>query len=252
MNSVEKMIKILNCLSNAQGSLGVTEISSKLSIHKSTIHRLLSIPLRHSIVSKDKETSKYMLGVQLLKYSNSFYNSFDLQSNSKQILKQACNKTGLTTFLSIWQDGRGVCIDSISTSRNPNSHHLFVEVGKIMPFHCASSAKILLANQSSEEIFRVVNQDVFRKYTPKTIVDTKKMIDHLIKIKSNGFAICDEELEEGIRTVSAPIKNINGKAVAGITITGLVSGITMNNINKFIKIVVSSAKEISSIVGYGA
>src|SRR6056297_1190745 len=236
MNSVEKTIEILNCLSNAQGSLGVTEISSKLSIPKSTIHRLLSILLRHSIVSKDKETSKYMLGVQLLKYSNSFYNSFDLQSNSKQILKQACNKTGLTTFLSIWQDGRGVCIDSISTSRNPNSHHLFVEVGKIMPFHCASSAKILLANQSPEEIFRVVNQDALRKYTYKTIVDPIKIIKHLNEIKSKGFAICDEELEEGIRGVSAPIKNINGKVVASITITGLVSRIPMNNINKFIKI----------------
>jgi IclR family transcriptional regulator, KDG regulon repressor len=251
MNSVEKTIKILNCLSDAQGSLGVTEISSKLSIPKSTTHRLLSILLRYSIVSKDKETSKYMLGIQLLKYSNSFYNSFDLQRNSKQILKQACNKTGLTTFLSIWQGGMGVCIDSVSTSQNSNSHQLFVELGKIMPFHCAASAKILLANQSPEEIFRVVNQDVLRKYTPKTIVDPKKMIEHLIEIKSNGFAICDEELEEGIRAVSAPIKNINGKVVASITITGLVSRISMNNINKFIEIVVSSAKEISSIVGYG-
>lgn len=250
MNSVEKTIQILNCLSDAEGNLGVTEISSKLSIPKSTVHRILSTLLCYSLVSKENDTSKYRLGIQVLKYSNSFYTSFDLRRYSEQILKRTCIKTGLTTFLTIWQDERGVCIDSVTSSHNPNAHHLFVEVGKIMPFHCASSAKILLAYQSPEEIFRIVNQNDLHKYTPNTIVDPGKLMEHLKIVRSRGFAICDEELEEGIRAIAAPIKNINGKTVASITITGLVSRIPVSKNDDFIPLMVDAASEISHLLGY--
>lgn len=250
MNAIEKAIQILDCLSEADKSLGITEISSQLFIPKSTVHRILSTLLRHSLVSKDKDTSRYRLGVQILKYSNSFYNSFDLRRYSKTILKRTCLDTGLTTFLSIWLDGKGVCIDSVRFSQEAKVQNLFVDIGKIMPFHCASSAKILLAYQSPVEISRLIKGRPLRKYTSKTITDPDKLIQHLKEIKAKGFAICDEELEEGIRAVSAPIKNINGKTIASITITGLVNRINSKVIDQLVRTVVNAAKEISDMIGY--
>lgn len=250
MSSIEKTIQILNFLSDADKSLGVTEISSHLLIPKSTVHRILSTLSHYSLVSKEKDSSRYRLGVQVLKYSNSFYNSFDLRRYSKRILKRTCIETGLTTFLSIWQDGKGVCIDSVRAFQNPHAHNLFVDVGKIMPFHCAASAKVLLAYQSPEEISRLIKQNTIQKYTSKTIVKPEKLIEHFKKIRSQGFAVCDEELEEGIRAISAPIKNINGKIVASITITGLVSRISSNVFNQLVKTVVNASNEISNMIGY--
>jgi len=250
MNSVEKIIHILNCLSASDRSLGITEISLKLSIPKSTVHRILSILLNYSLVSKESDTSRYRLGVQILKYSNSFYNSFDLRRYSKTVLKRTCLDTGLTTFLCIWQDGKGICIDSARSFQNPQMHHLFVDIGKIMPFHCAAAAKILLAYQSSEEIDRLIKNTSFQRYTSKTIVDPERLWEHLKEIKSKGFAICDEELEEGIRAISAPIRNFNGKTVASITVTGLVNRITSAVFDQLVKTVVNAANEISQMIGY--
>jgi IclR family transcriptional regulator, KDG regulon repressor len=250
MGSVEKTIQILNCLSKANRNLGVTEISSQLSIPKSTVHRILSSLLCYSLVSKDNETSRYRLGIQVLRYSNSFYNSYDFRQTAKKILKRLCEETGLTTYLSIWQNDNVICIDSVNSSSNPDTHQLFVEVGKIMPFHCAASAKILLAYQPSDAISLLINQATLQKYTSKTIINYDRIVDHLEKIKIHGYAICDEELEEGIRAVSAPIKNINGKILASITITGLVNRIPATRDNYFIKIIVDAAKEISNLIGY--
>lgn len=250
MNSIEKSIEILNYLSNAKRSVGITELSSKLSFPKSTVHRILNTLLNYSIVNKDKETSKYKLGLQILKYSNSFYNSFDFRQIAKPILKKICIETSFTTFLTVWQSDHSICIDSVTPSQKSSTHHLFVEVGKEMPFHCTASAKLLLAYQRPEEINRIINENPLQKYTPRTIVDPKKLKEHLSKIMESGFAICNEELEEGIKAVAAPVRNINEKVIASITITGLSKRISGNNIEKLIKIMIKSTQELSIILGY--
>ena len=249
MNSIEKSIQILNYLSNAGRSVRITELSSKLSFPKSTVHRMLKSLLSYSLVDQEKDTSKYRLGLRILEYSNSFYNSFDFREIAKPFLKKICLETRLTTFLTAWYNGRSICIDSIFPSRNANTN-LFVETGKEMPFHCAASAKVLLAYQPSEDIKRIINEKILQKYTPKTIINPKKLEEHLLEIRHKGFSICNEELEEGIKAISAPIKNINRETIASITITGLSKRISNGIVKKFIKVLVESTQELSGILGY--
>ena len=249
MNSIEKSIQVLNYLSRAERSVGITELSSKLLFPKSTIHRMLKSLLRYSLVDQERDTSKYRLGLRIIEYSNSFFNSFDFRKITKPTLKDICRKTKLTTFLATWYNGRGICIDSITPSRDANTH-LFVEVGKEMPFNCAASAKVLLAYQPSEDIKRIINEKTLSKYTSKTIINPKKLEEHLSEIRHKGFSICNEELEEGIKAISVPVKNINKDAIASITITGLSKRISNGNVKKFIKVLVNSAQELSGMLGY--
>ncbi len=249
MNSIEKSIQILNYLSNVERSVGINELSLKLSFPKSTVHRILNSLLGYSLVDQEKNTSKYRLGLRILEYSNSFYNSFDFRQIAKPTLKKICTETGLTTFLTAWYNGRGICIDSIAPSQNVNTN-LFVEIGKEMPFHCAASAKVLLAYQPPDDIKRIINEKSLQKYTSKTIVDPKKLEENLLEIRHKGFAICEEELEEGIKAVAAPVKDINRETIASITITGLFKRISSSNIDELTDIVVNSAKEISKKIGY--
>jgi DNA-binding IclR family transcriptional regulator len=249
MNSIEKSIQILNYLSNTERSVGITELSSRLLFPKSTVHRILKSLLNYSLVDQERDTSKYRLGLRILEYSNSFYNSFDFRQIAKPFLKKICSETGLTTFLTAWYNGRSICVDSITPSRNANTH-LFVEIGKEMPFHSAASAKMLLACQSSEEIKRIINEKTLPKYTSKTITSPKKLEEHLLKIRHKGFSICNEELEEGIKAISVPVKNINREAIASITVTGLSRRISSSNIKKLIKILINSAQELSGMLGY--
>ena len=228
MTSIEKSVEILNYLSNAKESVRVSEICSKLLLPKSTVHRILNILLSLSLVSKEKDTSKYRLGLQVLKYANSFNDSFDFREIAKPILKKICKETELTTYLTGWYNGHSICIDSVRPPRIINTH-FSVEINKEMPFHCTSSSKVILAYQPSEEIKRIIYKKPLKKYTPKTIVDPKKLEEHLSKIKENGFAFCNEELEMGVKAVAAPIRNIHGKVIASITVVGLSNRIHSNN-----------------------
>lgn len=249
MNSIEKSIEILNYLSNAKESVRVTEICSKLLFPKSTVHRILNILLNRSLVSKEKNTSKYRLGIQVLKYANSFNDSFDFREIARPILKKICMQTELTTYLTGWYNGHCICIDSVRPPRVINTH-FSVEINKEMPFHCTSSSKVILTYQSPEEIKRIIYEKPLKKYTPKTIVEPKKLEKHLNKIKENGFATCDEELEIGVKAIAVPIRNIYGKVIASITVVGLSDRITSNNTEKLLKILVGSAQQLSKMLGY--
>jgi len=249
MKSLKKVIDILDYLSDAERDMGVTELSVKLNLPKSTVYRILKDLLEYSMVEQEKDTSRYRIGLRLLKYSNSLLRSFDLRQIAKPVLKRVCNETGETTLLTVWKNDQGFCIDSIFSSQNINIS-FFVEIGREMPCHCTAGSKIILANQSLEDIQRIINKKHFLKYTPNTIVDPKKLMKHLLEIKDKNYAICDEELQEGIKAIAAPIKDINGKTIASITITGLAQRMTSKNMGRLIKLVTDAGKEISKRLGY--
>ena len=249
MKSLRKTIDILDYLSDVNRDVGVTELSLRLNLPKSTVHRILKDLLKYSILEQEKDTSRYRLGLRLLKYSNSLLRSFDLRKIAKPILKKVCYETKETTFLTIWKNNQGICLDSISSSRSANTH-LFVEIGREMPFHCTASSKVILANQPTEDVKRVISKEPLLKYTPNTITEPGKLMIHLLEIKNKGYAICNEELEEGIKAVAAPVKDINGKTIASITITGLSKRMSSDNIERLIKIVTDSAQEMSNKLGY--
>ncbi len=109
---------------------------------------------------------------------------------------------------------------------------------------------MLLAHQPSEDIKRIINEKTLPKYTSKTIINPKKLEDHLLEIRHKGFSVCNEELEEGVKAISVPVKNINKEIIASITVTGLSKRLSSSNIKKLIKILNNSAQELSGMLGY--
>lgn len=89
-----------------------------------------------------------------------------------------------------------------------------------------------------------------KKFTAKTIVDPRKLEKHLNEIWENGFAFCDEELKKGVKTITVPIKNIYGKVFASIVIVVLSDRMSSKNIEKLLKVLVSSAQQLSKMLGY--
>ena len=249
MKPLRKTIDILDYLSDVNRDLGVTELSLRLNLPKSTVHRILKDLLEYSIVEQEKDTSRYRMGLRLLRYSNSLSRPFDLRQIAKPILKKVCYETKETTFLTVWRNNQGICIDPISSSKIANTT-LFVEIVREMPFHCTASSKVILANYPIEDVKRIISKKPLLKYTQNTITESGKLMIHLLEIKNKGYAICNEELEEGIKVAVAPIKDINGKTIARITITGLSKRMSSDNIERLIKIVTNSAQEMSNKLGY--
>ena len=116
MSSIEKSIQILNYLNNAKRSVGITELSSKLSLPKSSIHRILESLLKYSIVDQEEYTQKYRIGIGMIKYSNSFFNTFDFRPIARPVLKKIFEKVKENASLMVWRNNKVICIDSFNPS----------------------------------------------------------------------------------------------------------------------------------------
>lgn len=251
MSSIDKSIQILNYLNNAKRSVRITELGSKLSLPKSTVHRFLKILLKYSIVDQEKDTKKYRVGLGVVKYSSSFFNTFDFRPIVRPVLEKICAKVKENASLMVWRNNKVICIDSFNPSLDL-SISLSLAIGTERPFHCSAAGKILLAYKCPEDIEKIIYEKPLQRFTSITIIDPKKLSKNLKEIRENGFAICYGEFKEGVVAVAAPIKNINREVVASIVIAGIFPHISSDNAEMLVKVVTDSAQEISEKLGYKA
>ncbi len=106
------------------------------------------------------------------------------------------------------------------------------------------SGQVLLANQSDAMIEQVISKGL-TSYSAKTITDPEKLRKLLKIIRSQGYAVSQEELHEGGVSIAAPVKNNKGKVIASVSIAGPTSRINQQTISKLTKQVQQAADDIT-------
>lgn len=122
-----------------------------------------------------------------------------------------------TGHLCVMQGDAVVYLDKIAPSR---SVCMTSRIGKTNPVHCTSVGKALLAFSSSELQKKILTDIKYERLTPKTHANRKALLRDLEAIRRRGYAIDDEEIEEGVRCIGAPILNAEGQPVAAISLSG--------------------------------
>lgn len=245
MQSIDRVIWILEMLGNSRKGLMITEIRDELQLPISSVHRILSSLKDHGIVTQDEITKRYKLGVKLLSIASGLLNHLDIRERSRDLLVELSNHLGRMVFLSVMEQDRVVCIDTISESPNSN---FYVRIGALMPFSVAVSAQVLLAYQERHVIERIVNNMEFIPYTKYSIMTREDFLAKLQDIKEKGYGACLEEMQHGVNGYSAPVFNRDGKCIASITI---LEGKTDIGVDEKIAILKKTAKAVSMLHGCG-
>jgi len=243
VKSVEKALKLLNCFSLETPELGISELSRKLKVSKSTAHRLVKSLEKEGFLIQDELSQQYRLGASILNLSKIILKNIDLRNIAAPIMKELRDKTEETVGLSIIFNNRRICI-----KKADSLHGLcrFIKVGQELPLFSGASGKLLLAYQNDLFI-----QNFLRKtdYLPDKI-DLERIIRELSIIRDNGFCISSGELIADVTSISAPIWNHNSKVVACINVSGPSFRFTAEKTEKFLKLVLKAAADISSKMGY--
>ncbi|MEL7563624.1 MAG: IclR family transcriptional regulator [Dehalobacterium sp.] len=247
MQSVDRIVTILSLLSNAGKGLGITELYTACDLPKSTLHRTLNSLMEHGFVLQDVESKKYRLGPTVLRLGASYLMQNDLRSYARSYLEQLGAELNETVYLTILQDDTAICVDTFGASRNLN---YFVHIGREMPFNTTAAAKVILAYQPEELIRKVIYSKKLCKLTEKSIVDPDCLFQHIIEIKECGYGICEEEMEEGVTAIAAPVWNWGNQVTASVAVIGpsvRLQGEMQKNIIEKIKLV---AENISRELGW--
>lgn len=208
-NALELLMMLRDC-----DELRVSDVSSRLGVANSTAHRLLAMLTHHDLVQQT-DSRVYVAGVALLEVGLALLNSMDARVRARAFLIELHDTFGETVHLARL-DGRDVrFLDAIE-----GNHALRVvqRLDEVMPAHCTSVGKALLAELSSDELDRVIGVGDLPGLTPKSITTRSQLDVELDAVRSLGYATNDGESEEGISSVSATLHSATGTPLAAISV----------------------------------
>jgi len=240
-------MQLLNAFSLNKKELGVTELSKKLKLPKSTVLRILVTLASESFLVKNPENQKYSLGIELFKLGSIVQQNFNMREYALPIMKDLADKTGESVYLNIISGRKRVCIEKIESS---NDIRRVIKLGESLPLYTGGSGKVLLANLPEEDIKKFFEEEKLIPFTPNTITDPEKLLQNLAEIRKQGYAIAVGERVLGATTIGAPICDNLNRVVASLTVSGPTERLTEQKIPKYASLLKEAAMKISVLLGY--
>jgi DNA-binding IclR family transcriptional regulator len=216
IQSVQRAVAILKAFTKDRPELRVNELSRMLDLHKSTVSRLLSTLEQGGLVAQNPETGKFRLGVDLICLAGLVVTHRDVRMAAGPYLRQLAEISKETVNLAIKDGGQVVNVDHVP------SPHVVKDlgwVGRRTELHCTSTGKVLLAHLPKDAIESHLTREL-PSFTDRTITDPTQLRQELRKIREQGYAVVQEELEEGLNAIAAPIQDHRGRVIAAVSVSG--------------------------------
>jgi DNA-binding IclR family transcriptional regulator len=246
IQSVQRAAALLKVFDNGPTELGVSELSRKARLHKSTASRLLATMEREGLLERVPGTEKYRLGFMLLRLAGQVTHFGDIRDTARPVLVALAESSRETVHLAVLDQSEVINIEQIS------GPHLVRDtnwVGRRTPLHCVANGKALLAFRPAAEIARVL-ADPLARFTARTIGDAERLRGELALIRERGFAQALGEIEDGLNAVAAPVRDGSGQVIAAVSVSGPAYRVTVERVAELGELTIAAAGQISGRMGF--
>lgn len=244
IQSVDRAISILQVLAQ-QGPSGVTEVSTALAVHKSTVFRLLATLEARGLVRQSSSRGRYELGYGVVQLAAGATSKHDLSVISRPICQELAETLGETVNIAIHDGDRVLSIDQVIGTSTVTTVNW---VGQRTPMHATAAGKVFLAHLPHLELRRALSGRLER-FTEHTVTDRRELERQLDAVGDRGYATSIEEHELGLAAVAAPIQRLDGRVVAAVTASGPIFRVNAEVIPGIAEQVGAAAAAISALNG---
>jgi DNA-binding IclR family transcriptional regulator len=247
VKSLVKALSILEVLADEEPPYTLTQLSQRLHLHVSTMHRLLVNLVRHGFVEEDPAAGGYQLSYRVLRMGLRVLDRLDFRRVAQPLLRELNQRTKETVHLAILQETRAIPIEKFDS---PQPVGLDARLGGIMPLHCTGVGKTWLAYQGEDLLNRITQSPGFPRMTSNTITGLPQLRKELERIREQGYTVDQEEAVEGLSCVAGPVFNHNGQIVAAFSVAGPATRFTSDRIPELAQLVRETSQKISYRLGY--
>ena len=219
----------------------MTQISEQVGIHKSTVHRLLATLEKKRFVQRDPATGTYSLGIRLLQMAYLTLEHNDLRRLATPFLRHLCEQHRENVDLAVLDDTDVVYLNMIES---PQRVKLAAAVGQRLSAFATASGKAILAFMPDEAVRRILERGM-TQYTLNTLRSPEAFFENMRQIRQQGFALSEQEFEEGINAVAAPILDSSGQPIASVAIAGPAYRLTRERMIDIGPLVLATARDIA-------
>jgi IclR family transcriptional regulator, acetate operon repressor len=217
VKSIEKTLSTLDFFINNinPSGLSLKEICAGLGFKKSAAHHMLATVCQKGYLYQDLKTKKYLIGSKIKKMSKlGLVDDNSFLDFASEHLKRVNDETGESVHLAGFEGTRLITLLMLESKHPVRVDHGFLN--KDHAFHATASGKAILAHMNLANQEKILKRNRM-KFTEFTLVDKNILSKELITIKKNGYAIDDEEFQEGVYCVGYPVFDKYHDPVASVS-----------------------------------
>ena len=245
IKSLDLALEVLVQLGEMQGGT-LSEIAGVLDQSPATVYRVLTTFQGHGFADFDEQSQIWSIGPAAFLTGSHFLRRTSLVERARPIMRDLMEATGETANLGIERDGKVLFLGQVETQATIRA---FFPPGTASAMHSSGIGKALLCRMDDQRQRQVLAAGQLEQFTPNTLTDPEAMIADLHASKVRGYAIDAEERNIGMRCIAAPVYNVFGEAVAGISVSGPTSRITEDRLDALAIPVMEAAARLTRDIG---
>ncbi len=246
VQSVSRAIEILNCFGDV-AELGISEISECMGLSKSTIYGLVNTLTSCGFLEQSDQNKKYRLGLGLFEFGTLVQRRMDIRREACPLCQVLADKYHTTVHLAAYSENEVIYIDKVD---NNSSVIVYSQIGKRAPMYCTGVGKAIAAFLPPEYLEQYIFSRPLKKLTDNTITEKDALLAEFEKIRRNGYATDDEEIEPGLQCIAAPIFNYSKKPQMALSVSFPYGRLQSLSVQEISQDVVYYARLISQRMGY--
>jgi DNA-binding IclR family transcriptional regulator len=246
MVGVDRAVAVLEALEGHPGR-SLAEVARATHLSDPTALRYLSSLQRHGLVERDTVMGRYSLGIRLFELGQRAVRERDPRQVALPHLRELHARFGETVDLAMRRGDRLILIEALVATHSLGKGAM---VGEQDPWHCTSLGKSLLAALPEDEARGILERTPLERRTARTLTDVDMLMLELERIRERGFAIDDEEGEEGLRCVGAAVYDHLGVPSYAMSVSGPEHRFRTSKMTEIGEAVAAAAAAISAQLGY--
>lgn len=260
-NSLERALLLLKTVERTPGGLKHTEISRLLDIPKSTCSYIIGKLAAEGFLIRDEDAGRFKIGLATVALAHGALREIGVRSVAEPALYRLTRETGLSAGIGVLERGRVLLVDRVEGTRFMHDAVEVAEagarrkgryrlrdqrdIGRELPVHTTALGKTLMAFLSRKQVLELIAQQGLSRSTPHTIVSKSRLLAELALVRKRGYAMADEEASIGIRALSVPLLDLEGRVRAALSVNGNPRETVWRDLGYLVKLAEAAARDIS-------
>lgn len=244
MTSLARGLAVVRAFSDSRKPQTIAQISNKTGIPRAAVRRCLYTLQQLGYV--DAELNNFSLRPKVLTLGYSYLSSTPLTVSAQPCLNAISRELNESSSLAVLDEGEILYVARAATSRVMS---VALNTGSRLPAYCTSLGRVMLAHLPPAELDAYFEKARLRAMTERTVTDEARLREILLGVRQAGYAVNDEELEVGLRSIAVPVRGASGQVLAALNVGAQAARVPVEKLEQeFLPVLLRGAQELSVLL----
>lgn len=246
VRTLERGLHLLETLSEAE-TLSLSELARRTELSPSTAYRLLETLRRRGFADWDEGKGLWKVGLRAYQVGSAFLTRGGLVDAAMPEMERLVDELNETVNLAVLDGNEAVYVAQVEGRQ---LIRMFTRIGARAPLYCTGVGKALLMEHPEAEVRRILGSGPYKAFTAHTLTSSTAFLKALSGAKAKGYALDNEEREDGVRCIATPVRDSRGKVVASMSLSAPASRVPDERVEALGQRVKLAADAVSARLGW--